>query len=121
MNRHRGKLRTLFTLAFLFLLSIQLTGLTCLQDFQSDGFFSDRPVSIGDHSETVTASPLDGNSLPPSQQQLHHDCPCHYVVTHLAGFTLASASHSGAAAVSVPRSVQDNLPHLIFRPPLFLL
>lgn len=121
MNRHRGEVRIIFTLTLLLLLSIQLTGLTCLQDFQPDGFSRNLPVSVGDRSETVTAGPLDGDPLPPSQQQLHHDCPCHYVVTSLAGFTLASASYSGAIAVPVPRSVQDNLPQAIFRPPLFLL
>jgi hypothetical protein len=121
MNCHRVKLRTIFTLTLLLLLSIQLTGLTCLQDFQAHGFFRDRPVSVDNHSGTVTTSPLDDDSLPPSQQQFHHDCPCHYVVASLASFTLASAPYSGAVAVPVSLSVLNNLPQAIFRPPLFLL
>jgi len=87
--------RRTFTLTLLLLLTIQLTGLTCLEDFQPD--------------------------ISASNQQIHHDCPCHHVVTHSVGITLASAFYSSTIAVPVPQSVQDNLHQTIFRPPLFLL
>lgn len=119
MNSYRGKLRVVFTLTLLLLLSIQLTGLTCLGDGQSYVFFGDRPVSVA-HSESTTDSPVDGSSLPSSQQQFSHHCPCH-MVTYLSGFTLASAPYNGMLGVPAGPAVDDNFPQAIFRPPFFLL
>ena len=107
-----------FTLILVLLLSIQLTGLTCLQDFQTLISTGDRLASSEVISETVADGPINGAALPPSQKALSHDCPCHYVVTYLSGFTLATAPLTGTLAIPTGPTVDDHLPQSIFRPPL---
>jgi len=110
-----------FTLIFVLLLSIQLTGLTCLQDFQTLISTGDRLASSEVVSETVADGPIKGAALPPSQKALSHDCPCHYMVTYLCAFALTSTPFTGTLAIPRGQTVDDHLPQSIFRPPLSLL
>jgi hypothetical protein len=98
-------------LVLILLLSVQLTGLTCIQDLGGS--------SIKNNSTAFLSSVDDPSpeSFPPSSD---HDCPCHHVVTYFSGFMLTSALFTDTLAVPVGSTVDDNPPQAIFHPPVVL-
>ena len=115
--KDRG-LRKIALILFLFL-SVQLSGLTCIQDLWAYSIWNNGPASPSILAKDVStdASPYSPASGP---QSLTHDCPCHYLVTHLSGFTLPSTPFTGTLVIPSGSRVEDNLPQNIFRPPVVL-
>jgi len=109
-------------LAFVLLLflSVQLTGLSCIQDLWV--------VFSGDKDSTAEMTSIDafpsqkpsGSTSIPAEETLNHDCPCHYTMTYLSNITLASAQYNGTLAIPGGQRVDDHLPQVIFHPPLVL-
>ena len=101
-------------LVLVLLLSIQLTGLTCIDDFGSDPAIS---LSLNAVSHLADSSePLS----PPAQELLEHDCPCHYMVTYLAPFALESLARTEELLVAKGSPLRENLSRSIFHPPVVL-
>lgn len=113
------RLCTGFTLVLVFLLSIQLTGLTCLRDF--GGLLSPGSATTSNDAicGSAPSSPMGGESLPPFQNVSNHSCPCHHV-THLSNLPMLSAFYTGGYVLQNLSSVTDNPPQVIFRPPIAL-
>jgi hypothetical protein len=102
------------------LLAVQLTGLTCIQDAWANSIPGYDSISAMALTNTSFSNPPSGSSVP-SQQTIHHDCPCHHLVTHFSGFALDSTPYKGELAFSISTFVPDNLPKATFHPPLSLL
>ncbi len=103
-----------------FFLTLQLTGLTCIQDLGVYSIGMNSPASISSFTgdSSTNAAPQSSASWPKSAS---HDCPCHYMVNYISGFTLASVPYIGELALPISTPALDNLPQVIFHPPLTTL
>jgi hypothetical protein len=121
MSFSSKQIHTKMALVLFFFLSVQLAGLTCLQDLRAYAFTNDGSASgmaiTGDFSSGGSS---ETSSLP-LQQVSNHDCPCHHLVTYLSGTALGAFLYSGELAMSVSTSVRDNFLQAISLPPRFLL
>ena len=114
-----GLMKEIALVLFLFL-TLQLTGLTCIQDLGAY-FIPGGSTTVSALKNHASLEESSKASSVPSQQPLQHDCPCHHVVTYLSGTTLGAFLYSGELAMPVSTSVRDNFPQAIFLPPRFLL
>ena len=106
-------------LVLFLLLSVQLTGLTCIQDLWAYPIWSSGPVSIA--ILPIDSPDDDSDSAPlPRQETFSDGCPCHYVMTFLPGMTWSAAPYSGELPMLDSSPVKDNLPASIFHPPIIL-
>ena len=119
MVRLGSKFRSSLVCTLLLLLSIQLTGLNCVQDLWAYPIGSSSPVSI---EVLPIDSPDNGSDSSPLpwQKTFSDGCPCHYVMTYLTGVALGSAPYSGKLPLPMSSPVKDNLPASIFHPPVVL-
>jgi hypothetical protein len=108
--------RRIASALFLFL-ALQLTGLTCIQDLWA---YSDpsNPGSLNLAAVNSTDNPSGSSS---SQPAVHHDCPCHHLITNLFGFSPNSTHYNGEFNLDLSTPVPDSMPRSIFHPPFFLL
>jgi len=112
-------LRKIALILFLFL-SVQLSGLTCIQDLWAysiwkDGLASPSSLTKDASTDPAPSSPASG------AQSLTHDCPCHSMVTYSSTFALTSTPFTGLLAIPSGSKADDRLPQVIFHPPLALL
>ena len=106
------------TLSLFFLLSMQLTGLTCIQDLWAYVPVNNGPAVM--ITPTGDFDPSSKTSSTTTQQVVDHACPCHYLVTHLSRVTLGLTPYAGELATRLDSSFKDNLSQSIFRPPIVL-
>jgi len=113
-------LRKIALALFLFL-TVQLTGINCIQDLWAYSIPNNGSTSLMALTGDLSPGNSSESSSNPTQQALNHDCPCHHVVTYLSGTALGAFLYSGELAMPVSTSVRDNFPQAIFLPPRFLL
>lgn len=96
------------------MLFLQLSGLTCIQDasaYPSKGGIADSSAVVADPSP---------ESSPGSGESLYHDCPCHHLIS-LPSVTIESVVSPGASIAPVSFSTPEDLPQILFHPPLVRL
>lgn len=118
MNASQAKLG-FYGKASIFILSgllfLQLSGLTCIQDAWASPFSgSDVDVAAAVGNPSPEPLPASGDG---SGGSLHHDCPCHHLIS-LPTVTIESETAPGTSIVPVSFSVPEDLPQILFHPPL---
>lgn len=101
-------------------LSLQLTGLTCLKDFQLVASSDGSRVSVGWMAYSVSPNSSDEAPSSPVSSSFGHDCPCHYAAVALPAVTSDSAPYAAGLAAPLHQSIRADIPRSIFRPPVLL-
>ena len=106
-------------LLLLLLLPMELSGLTCIQDLwaisiETSRFAGEPPLIQSLSGESSPNIPI--GTLHPSIQD---ECPCHYMMIPPSGPVPYSILTTGKLSHPLLTYNQDNIPQIIFHPPLF--
>lgn len=100
------RLSILLVLLLVSLLSLQLTGLSCLEDW----------VSVHSHGSVVLSSVSD--EAYPASESGADACPCHFSLAHSLSIGTDKVGPSQKAPVSLPSSHLVPLARSLFHPPV---